>query len=495
MKIYANNTDIAALGGSSIGIILVGGYAGYSNFGDILQLISTIDFYKSQIPDALIGIAIDAETHGNWRDKLPPRFRDSVFPIFIIDEEYNHATAIMPEDWSGQFVFPPALILHYYGGGYITDEWGPRKRRAGESILALCAQAGSRTCVYFSGIQVADASEAQRWSALLACAEVVGARDAISMDMCKQILGIRGGDKLILQGDDALPAIIRMRQRVSRPLKPRVGVHVSAADYTTGDPQARFEMLADALEAASSILGSGGELVNLVAYQDQHIDEATYIHEFRGSIAKRNTEPLSDWSVAELSLLECLQSENIAMPFDLVISCSYHVAYTALTFGVPVIFITDVPYYEQKAAGLLEHFGSEQLAILAHKSNTYEVVSALLQNVHRTSSNLAIGKQWLGLTQVRDAISQSVQRLLGVHKEEERESIVSEFRNNSLALAELKRRVILMERYEANLEAEIASLKERPFLIAPKQEVRKLKREWRRIRERLGLRKPRIASL
>jgi hypothetical protein len=495
MKVYASNTDIATFGGSSIGVILIGSFAGYSNYGDILQLLSTIDFYKTQFPNGRIAIVLEVEARQTWHQNLPAYVTNRVIPIFTVSNETNDQNEAMLNEWSDQFVFPPAVVLHFYGGGYITDEWGSRKRLAGEHLLNLCKQAAVKTHIYFSGIQILSGSEDRHWRGLLSRAEVIGVRDVISLDRCKEILGEACEHRPILQGDDALPAIARMIQSVGQPSKPSIGIHVSNAYYTTGDPLARFETLAAVAEAAISNLGHGGELINLIAYKDNHIDESIQARDFQKYFNERNANATDSWSFSCISLLESLSLNSLTMPFDLVISCSYHVAFTALVSLIPVIFIVDVPYYDQKAMGLLNHFGSDYLSIVKPGTDVRTTLSNLLRDAPRASWSLGVGKQWLGLTEVRDTITSSMYKLYSGCTEEEQRKIIAEYRDGAQALAELRRRLILMERHEANLEAEIALLKRRPFLIAPKKEVHKIRREWRKLRERLGLRKAKAASL
>ncbi len=258
---------------------------------------------------------------------------------------------------------------------------------------------------------------------------------------------------------------------------------------STGDRAARLEVLADTAEALASALGPGGEFVGLIAYQDQQVDENIYFQEFEDLVKSRENILLSDWSYSRLLLQECVIRERIEMPFNLVVTCSYHIAYAALTAGIPVIFILDLPYYRQKCDGLLHHFDADRLLLIGLGGKKGREITEFLRDTKEAMYNPSVAKQWFSLTQVRSKIGKAVSEIEAARKAQTFEDILTNYRESALALGELRRRVILMERYEANLQAEIAALRDRSFLIAPKKEVRKLKQEWRRIREQLGLRK------
>ena len=219
MKIFANAVDIATFGAAPIGVVLIGSFAGYANYGDILQFLSLYELYTSELPDAKIATVIEAEALDRWRDNIPGHVLKSVIPFYSTNEILDRTDSGRNEDWSDRLVFPQRLILHFYGGGYITTEWGPRKRLSGEFLLAACEDAGVKTSIYFTGIQVSPGQEAHQWHRLLSMAEVIGVRDCISLNVCSQVLGPGSEDKAFLQGDDALPVISRMVQKVPRPEK------------------------------------------------------------------------------------------------------------------------------------------------------------------------------------------------------------------------------------------------------------------------------------
>ncbi len=230
MKLYMDSVDAAVFGGSDISIVLIGGFAGYSNFGDILQVLSALDFYKCKLPHACIAVAIDAEAQEIWQKSLPPRFKNIAMPIYMVENGHAHNAPTVPDGWSDQLTLPGAFILHFYGGGYVAPEWGPRKRLAGEYFLSLCKAVGIKAHVYFSGIQVTDDAEACLWRDLWSHASIIGARDPTSLTICKQVLGNGADAKLFLQGDDALPPLSWMLQRRTSASSVRrncIGVHVA----------------------------------------------------------------------------------------------------------------------------------------------------------------------------------------------------------------------------------------------------------------------------
>ena len=248
------------------------------------------------------------------------------------------------------------------------------------------------------------------------------------------------------------------------------------------------------LESLHGHVGEDSELVNLIAYEDANIDERIDQREFFEYLNGSHQALPLKWPLSFRSLVEDVKAERIPMPFTVVISCSYHVTYTALACGIPVIFLIDNDYYEQKASGLREYFDSNRLHVLGHGASPSDIADGIQKIFHRSGGHQT-GKDWLGLLRVRDRIMRSLHQLYCKYTDEDTDAILTVSRNNALALAELKRRVILMERYEANLEAEIAHLKGLPVIGAPAKKVSKLKREWRRVRERLGLRKRRDVPL
>ena len=274
MKILADKVDIATFGSAQVGVVLIGGFAGYANYGDILLLLSIYELYASELPDAKIATIIEGEARDSWRDKLPRHVSDSIIPFYNINDVLEPHTSGEIEGLSDQFVFPPRVIFHYYGGGYINEAWGSRKRHSGEFLLTGCENTGIKTSIYFTGVQVSEGPEAYRWRRLLSSAEVIGVRDSVSLNVCSRVLGAASAGKATLQGDDALPAIATMIQESPPSLNPSIGIHINTAYYSTSVKLERFNALALVLEFLHGHFGQDAELVH--RDEEFHAGEGAY---------------------------------------------------------------------------------------------------------------------------------------------------------------------------------------------------------------------------
>lgn len=96
----------------------------------------------------------------------------------------------------------------------------------------------------------------------------------------------------------------------------------------------------------------------LVAYLDPRVDERPAAARLAAALSRRGVE------VREPIVLRPADLGSAAAELDsssFTLACSYHAALTSLMLGLPTLVVAHNPFYEQKAAGLLDAFGQPDM--------------------------------------------------------------------------------------------------------------------------------------
>jgi hypothetical protein len=248
-----------------------------------------------------------------------------------------------------------SAVAYFYGGGYFNGLWGDRKlamMRAVEGVLA--AAKPERLLRVGSGLQVESrwiANLSAEDAALLRAFELLGARDPRS----GQILGDFGSMIVAETGDDALGILGRLPPAsIPDDGSLRVNLHFAEHDWMTGEPRKLLDFYGGLLVELGQLVGRPVVVQPLIAYLDPRVDERPAVERLNESFSSRGIE-VEAAAVLRPAALGAVASRMGASSFT--ISSSYHVALTSLMLGLPTLMLSDNPYYEQKAVGLLDAFG------------------------------------------------------------------------------------------------------------------------------------------
>jgi polysaccharide pyruvyl transferase WcaK-like protein len=298
-------------------VVLVGGYDGSGNFGDIALLDAAVALVERL---GALPVPVVESVHLDFHRTLRP----------ALEHVLVHDPGAEPE---GEL--PEIAALYLYGGGYLNSSWG--ERQLAKARLALEA-APEAACVS-SGWQVEPGWVEQLAPAdrdVLARFAPFGVRDPLSAEA----LAALGPAELT--GDDAV-AVLPEPSGVAK--QERVNVHVVEHSWVSDDPQAPAQRWLEELEK----LEPRPVVQPLIAYDDPVTSERPVAERFAAACRERGFE------VAEPLLLRPEAMSGAAPVMEsaaLTLSCSFHVALASLLLGVPARLETATGYYEQKAAGL-----------------------------------------------------------------------------------------------------------------------------------------------
>ncbi len=349
--LFATPETAAAVAEATSVAFLVGGYDGSGNFGDVLMLDVALELLAPLEPGLLVLPVLErryAPHHPGIAEQMlrPPRH-----PVYF-DPEGDGEDGLVP------IAAGPGLstaISYFYGGGYFNGLWGDRKlamMRAAEGLLAAAQPREIRRVG--SGLQVeaawlAGLSGGDR--AQLRSFELLGTRDPRS----GELLAGFGSAFVPESGDDALGALGRLRPAAPAEAGPlRVNLHYTEHDWVTGESQSLLDFYVDLLTALGQRLGRPLVAQPLVAYLDPRVDEQPAARRLAEALSARAIE-VRPPVVLQPARLGAAAAEIGAA--SLTVACSYHAALTSLMLGLPTLTVAHNPYYEQKAAGLLDAFG------------------------------------------------------------------------------------------------------------------------------------------
>ncbi|HSS43147.1 MAG TPA: polysaccharide pyruvyl transferase family protein [Solirubrobacterales bacterium] len=349
--LFATPETAAAIAEAGSLAFLVGGYDGSGNFGDVLMLDAALELLAPLEP-GLVVLPVLERQFGSHHPELaeqmirPPRHQVYFDPEGAGDDEL---VPIAPgPDLS-------SAISYFYGGGYFNGFWGDRKlamMRAAEALLAKAGPAEIRRLG--SGLQVEAAWLAGLSAedvAYLRAFELLGTRDPRSGGL---LTGF--GSALVPEsGDDAVGCLARLRPAeppVEGPLL--INLHFSEHDWVTDRAQPLLGFYVELLAELVALTGRPLVAQPLIAYLDPRVDERPATARLVTALSERGVE-VREPIVLRPASLGAAAAEMDGASFTL--ACSYHAALTSLMLGLPTLTIAHNPFYEQKAAGLLDAFG------------------------------------------------------------------------------------------------------------------------------------------
>lgn len=332
--------------------LLVGGYDGSGNFGDLAQLDAALGLLGELGSDLLVLPVIEQQFVGTHR-MLAPEFVHSTEHVVYFDgggdPDGEDLVPVRAPDGLG------LAVSYLYGGGFLNPSWGERKLAMLRAVEGVFEGAG-RVTRFASGLQADSA-----WVGgldpgdfeMLRRFELWGGRDDSSTEVLAE-LGVRG--PAVNTGDDALGILAAMDPAgaPSDDTVIEVNVHYAEHEWVTGHPDAVLEFDVGILAALSHLAGRQVRVRPLLAYLDPRIDDRPGQERFAAACAERGIEVAEPRVLRPANVLDLATEIGAA---DLTISSSYHVALTSLLLAIPTALLRDNDYYSQKALGLMGDFG------------------------------------------------------------------------------------------------------------------------------------------
>lgn len=354
-RLFATAATVEELARARAVVVLIGGYDGSGNYGDLAQFDATLGLLGALQPGVLPLPVLERSRlagHEALRDELEHR---PAHCLFFDSPETASADGLQPAPAPSRLAFAACLL---YGGGYLNRAWGARKLAMLAAAEALLDGASGPVRRLAAGLQAdgewlagLDGEDRER----LRSFELLGARDSRSA----AALGTLDATGPVFDsGDDATGLLRRLPMAAQpRPQRARsllLNVHAAEHEWVTGRPGS----IAPFQATVAAELGRRGGLPvrvrPLVAYLDDRVDDRAAAEHLVAACAAAGVETGAPLVLRPAGLAAALAAIGEA---ELTLSCSYHVALTALTLGQPAILVADNPYYEQKAAGLVESFG------------------------------------------------------------------------------------------------------------------------------------------
>lgn len=351
--LYGDDRTMAVLRGDAPCVLLVGGYLGYSNFGDILQLKGTIRWHRRQ--SGLVPVVVcdvGAISDAGFPERVR-RWFDIEGVIFVSGSRLDLEEIGLTELQEPQGV----PCLHAYGGGFLNAQWG-------ETMLAWIEAIHARfgvTHYVMSGQQVEPTFAPSLRKHFARCPpRITAGRDPLSAQALRAC-GVPHDDSF----DDSVEAMgafigLHARGESAEERSCDALLHLNLSAYAC--PADQFTALGQCAELVRSIhasLTAAGDVpcvTLLQAYSDRRadavVDTLAVVQQLEDSF------PFSQYHVVDIGrlALELWNEEPTSVKgrfrAPIAIACSYHVTLMCSMMAVPCYFWANNPYYTQKRGGL-----------------------------------------------------------------------------------------------------------------------------------------------
>jgi hypothetical protein len=441
------------------GAFLIGSYADWPNFGDYLQLRSTIAAHEQIGAHNALYILLDISRGRAAHERSGVDLAANganILPVY-----YHPGGAAPAANGSDGLVplprLPPSALVHIYGGGFVNDWWGRPIRHAVRALLERHAHenADGQLRLFISGLQVSPSLEADAWRPFFARAEYIGARDRETMTLVEALIGDSGG-KVQYCGDDALLALAAgCKQEPSR--EARIAAHVSLADHASTDPDRRLEQLVRVLATAARHFSAGAACDLLVAHPGDHVGEEDAARQlealYRSTAAAGEAPPLS---FKVRNIFREAVGRTFTLGASFLVTCSYHVSLAGLLSHCPTLLLVGNDCYRQKATGLSEAFKLRPFAQLGNGDDVEGVVDALLNERPNRPPGDESNAMWIGQTEKVLRLSRLCLEIERAAASKRLELTASAFREVAANLGELRRRRSLEQKLAQEAEENTA---------------------------------------
>ena len=333
-------------------VLLLGGFTGYQNFGDILQLKHAISFHKNTTGLTPVVIC-DIESI------VGPDYPAKLYKIFAVDciifysREYYDVEALNLKVMESPVRIP---YFHIYGGGILNKYWG-------EWYLSLVPDVIDFFGVghYLLSGQQIDRRISNKLQHFFEMYKplLIGCRDEESLDIVKEI----APDAAAYSFDDAFECVGDIAHNISlaeedtrrQTILLHLNLSLYVHDKTTRDC---LDVFKDALEKIRNHYDKNNiEIILLIAYNDSRVtavgDTPVVIQSLEDEFDFPYVRIVNMANLALSYKIGCgLDVPLRISPAALLITTSYHMAMLGLTLGLRTYLFKGNLYYSQKHAGL-----------------------------------------------------------------------------------------------------------------------------------------------
>lgn len=351
MYFYGDSATRDVLRAKEPVVLLYGGFEGFENYGDVLQLTSTIAFHRQTTGLRLVlVIALASCVSADVPEQVRSKY--DVDGVIYEDGDLLDVSALSLEPLTQVMA---GALLHVYGGGYFNRFWGARRAFVCEQLIFRLHVAD----YVMSGLQVDEEGSAQL-ARLFALKPplAIGGRDARSVELLRTVAP---STQVEFSFDDAVESIESIKDLLATTEaavdSPRdsIGFHFNITrEYMSPDQAGAVE------SAFSNVVRRRPDrsVTMLQAYNDRR----GLVQDTLETISNLNiVGRLTSFSVVDLASLSAssaptaIELRSVAhslAAIDVVVACSYHVSMTMNLLGRPTFMIVSNDYYADKREAL-----------------------------------------------------------------------------------------------------------------------------------------------
>lgn len=351
--LYMDEASRREIGDDQGRVLLLGGYLGYANFGDILQIKSMLAWHRRTSglqPVAVLDLA--SVTDAGFVARVRGYLGGAPLLFWSFLRVNADALGLQPCD-----ELPRIAHLHVYGGGFLNRNWGSGML---DVIETIHSRAGVGHYV-MSGQQVDPEIVPRLREHVRACPPLLaGGRDAESVAALTSC-DVPAGDSFddAAEGLEGMAASARSRRGRNHKASSAL-VHLNLSDYAgVGEDASWLDVWPARLAGLRAWLGADGNdsrLVLLQAYGDRRFDCVVDTLGVAQQLEDRFS--LAEYRVVDLAWLALRlgeQSEEtpaVLAEAGIAMASSYHVTLLCAFLGVPCYLDARNDYYRHKKQGL-----------------------------------------------------------------------------------------------------------------------------------------------
>ena len=327
------------LSNESNSVLLIGGFGGWWNFGDVLQLKSTLDRYVGY--ERIILVHLSSVIEEKSLSKLKDVFSDAI-PLFYGSE----SQAKTFEDLYGIELQEPEVnlkVLHVYGGGFLNEFWG-------KGIIEIAEKALHKfkpKKYVITGQQISSKIvDSFRKHVDIYKPAIVGVRDYKSLECLR-----KAQIEAEFSWDDSIEEIVRIKKLI-KPVErynDAYGIHLNLSDYVVkdlGKIKEKIKQIMEHFKDKEPIFfqsySRSSVIVKDTIKSIEYLGLGDFIRYFH-IIDLMNSYVYEDW-----------ESLKGTLPgIGCVFSNSYHTALFFAMVGVPAYLFCLNDYYRQKHVAVM----------------------------------------------------------------------------------------------------------------------------------------------